>query len=119
MEHWGRSRLQMQRERWDQAAVTYTLDNAAQGRTVGLCADLAWQVAFACENGHGGRFGAIELGERFPRATSLDAIAARLVCSVCASRDGGLWLLQDQGAAQRRNVDRFTGANRQAGSVRS
>jgi hypothetical protein len=41
--------------------MPFTLSNEARGCTVTLCHEKAWEVRFACDNGHGGRIGADEL----------------------------------------------------------
>lgn len=89
------------------ASTGYEVHNPARGKTVGQCVDLCWQVRIACENGHGGGWRAVELGAAFPREATLDAIAARLKCSVCGSTSGGLTILNDTGEAQRRDLERF------------
>lgn len=94
--------------------MTFTLNEAA-GRTVGLCIDLSWAVVFACENDHGVTWDVATLEEKFPREAVLDDIARRLVCGACGSRSGVMGLRQDQGAAQRRDVERFEASAKEPG----
>lgn len=98
--------------------MPFRLHNHAQGRTVGECVRCCWEVRFACENGHGGRFGAIELSERFPAEATLEQIAARLVCKTCGSTDGEFTTLNDQGASQARDAARFSGETKPVGKIR-
>jgi hypothetical protein len=92
--------------------MPYYVHNEARGKTVGLCAEKCWEVQFACAKGHRGRLGSQELVPRFPAETTLDAIAERLVCSTCGSRDGDLTIRQDLGATAARDVARFSGENK-------
>lgn len=86
--------------------MPFRLGNAARNRTVGLCVEKAWEVVFACDNGHGGRFGAAELA-RFAPETTLEQIAERLVCSTCGARSGSLDIRQDAAALRDRDVARY------------
>jgi hypothetical protein len=86
--------------------MPYALDRPAERRTVSLCHRLSWGVLIGCEQGHATRIGPNDLAERFPGGTTLEAIAARLVCSVCGSRDGRLGIYQDGAEASRRDLER-------------
>lgn len=98
--------------------MPYRLDRPAEGRTVALCHRLSWGVVIGCSEGHTVQIGPNDLAERFPGETTLEAIAARLVCATCGSRDGGLSIYQDNAEASRRNLERVELEAREAAARR-
>lgn len=79
-----------------------------------MCHRLSWGVVIGCSNGHAVHLSPNDLAERFPGETTLEAIAARLVCTTCGSRDGGLGIYQDNAEASRRNLERVELEEREA-----
>jgi hypothetical protein len=95
--------------------VSFWLFNEATNRTIRICVEASWMVVMECENGHGGRWGVDDLAQRFTPETTLEEIAARLVCSTCGARRGNMTVRNDTAAAYRRDIARFEASGRTPG----
>ena len=97
--------------------MTYRVVNHAHGKTIGECFEHCWAIHVSCSTGHHRRIGANDVLRLGPADATVDAVAERLVCSECGSRDGSVAIWNDQGAAQRRNIDALEANERPIGMV--
>jgi hypothetical protein len=95
--------------------MAFFLSNEARNRTVGLCVELGWMVLMECENGHGATWRVRDLETRFPPGASLEAIAERLTCSRCGSRQGIIGLRSDASALREREIEAFNASGKYEG----
>lgn len=69
--------------------MPFRITGATPSHTVALCLRHGWSIVIRCNAGHEGRIG-LEGLQAMPEGTTLEAIAARAVCSQCGSREGML-----------------------------
>lgn len=94
------------RQAWRYVPDMFVLPQTQADYTIGTCSELSWRLTVWCSNRHVRSWSPLEL-DGFPARATLGALAERLVCSECGSREGTLALTQDPDVTMQRQVAEF------------